>query len=103
MLFLNELGKILPSEFIPQLREQAPSIKLEGGNKDYDLPDIEDTEVDFFEDYKGFAIGQGNFDGNDGFQKKYQELLKEVTLLKDEHKSNVKDLDMKIDQQDIQI
>lgn len=37
---MNEFGKLLPSEFIPQLRELAPSMKIEGGMKDYELPDI---------------------------------------------------------------
>ena len=33
--FMNEYGRLLPSEFIPQLREGTPTIKLEGGIKDY--------------------------------------------------------------------
>ena len=47
---MNEFGKVLPSEFIPQLREQVPNIRIEGGEKDFDLPVIEDGGVDFYED-----------------------------------------------------
>jgi len=49
--FINDIGKILPQDFIPQLREIPPSIRLDGGNKDYDLPEIEDDEIeiDYFE------------------------------------------------------
>ena len=39
-LFMNEYGRLLPSEFIPQLREQAATMRIEGGIKDYELPEI---------------------------------------------------------------
>ena len=39
-MFMNEYGRLLPSEFFPNLREQTASIKIEGGMKDYDLPEI---------------------------------------------------------------
>ena len=43
-VFMSEYGRLLPSEFIPQLRESTPSLKLEGGIKDYELPDISDGD-----------------------------------------------------------
>ena len=47
---MSEYGRLLPSEFIPQLREVVASIKIEGGAKDYELPEInEDVSIaDFF-------------------------------------------------------
>lgn len=42
--FMNEFGKILPSDYIPQLRDPTPILNLEGPNKDYELPDIEDID-----------------------------------------------------------
>lgn len=32
--FMNEYGKIIPSDFITQLREVVPTIQLDGGLKD---------------------------------------------------------------------
>jgi dGTP triphosphohydrolase len=45
-LFMQDYGRILPSEFIPQLRDPTPVLKLEGTNKDYELPDIDELEDD---------------------------------------------------------
>lgn len=47
--FMNEFGKILPSDFIPQFRDTTPVVKLEGAGKEYDLPDIEDLEDDLID------------------------------------------------------
>ena len=43
---MSEFGKLLPSEFIPQLRESVPTLKVEGGVKDYELPEINDITLD---------------------------------------------------------
>ena len=43
---MNEFGRILPSDFIPQLRDPTPTLSLEGANKDYELPEIEDLDDD---------------------------------------------------------
>ena len=40
--FMNEFGKVLPSEFIPQFRDTLMTVKLEGNSKEYELPEIED-------------------------------------------------------------
>ena len=42
--FMNEYGKVLPSEFIPQFRDKIMSLKLEGASKEYELPEIEDFD-----------------------------------------------------------
>ena len=39
--FLNEYGKLLPSDFIPPLRDKGITMRIEGGLKDYELPEIE--------------------------------------------------------------
>ena len=41
---MNEFGKILPSEFIPQFRDTMMNVKLEGSGKEFELPEIEDPE-----------------------------------------------------------
>jgi hypothetical protein len=47
---MNEYGRLLPADFIPQLRENTPTLRLEGGMKDYELPEITEdligTEID---------------------------------------------------------
>ena len=58
-LFMSEYGRLLPSEFIPQLREQAASIRIEGGMKDYELPEInEDLAGSVFDTLLGGASGE---------------------------------------------
>lgn len=44
--FLNETGKMLPSDFLPQLKETPPILKLDGGQKDYELPELEDIDTE---------------------------------------------------------
>ena len=44
--FMSEYGRILPSDFLPQLRELTPQVKLEGSCKDYELPELEDDYED---------------------------------------------------------
>jgi hypothetical protein len=83
-------------------------LKLEGGVRDYDLPDIEDASgIDFFEDYRTgggpSALQPRPASTDENLQKKYQEIQKEMNLLKEEHKSNIRDLDSKIEEQDVQI
>lgn len=72
---MGEYGRLLPSEFIPQLREQVVSLKIEGGLKDYELPEIN-------EDISGIdlMLGGSRAEGQTGSQedqKKYNDLLKE--------------------------
>lgn len=43
--FMNDYGRLLPAEFIPQLREVTPTIRIEGGMKDYELPEITEDVV----------------------------------------------------------
>lgn len=84
---MNEYGRLLPAEFIPQLREVSPSIRLEGGMKDYELPEINEDLVS--------ADVEILFNSNPGSKvdpeivQKYQELMKEQIMLKEEHKSNI--------------
>ncbi|CDW86141.1 UNKNOWN [Stylonychia lemnae] len=99
--FLNETGRQLPSDFLPQLKEPAPSLRLEGGTKDYDLPEIEDGEVDGFDDnplIQDSPAIRNDKQSDPEIQKKYISLLQEMNLLKEEHKSNIKDLHVKIEQ-----
>jgi hypothetical protein len=42
---MNDYGRLLPAEFIPQLREVTPTIRIEGGMKDYELPEITEDVV----------------------------------------------------------
>jgi hypothetical protein len=71
-VFMGEYGRLLPSEFIPQLREQTVTLKLEGGNKDYELPEINEDVPG------GLELLQGGGSSNSGEDsKKYNELLKE--------------------------
>ena len=105
---MNVFGQILPSEFIPQLRENVPVIRIEGGEKDYDLPEIEDGGVDFYEDiYPPSNQSNPSRPVTSGdvseWQKKYQEIQRELNLIKDEHKSNLKDLKLKIDEYETQV
>jgi hypothetical protein len=83
-VFMGEYGRLLPSEFIPQLKEQVATLKLEGGLKDYELPEIN-------EEVPGLDLLMGA-QSSAADQQKYNDLVKECTLLKEEHKSNVKDL-----------
>lgn len=91
--FLTNLGKVLPSDFIPQLREQTPALRLEGGVKDYDLPEIDeggDYEFDADARTEASAVKVGG-------------LEKELVLLREEHAQNVKDLNAKIEAQETQL
>jgi hypothetical protein len=65
LLFMNDFGKVLPSEFIPQLRETPPTLKLEGGVKDYELPEIEEGDIEDFEDYKKENLIQQSSESTD--------------------------------------
>lgn len=51
-MFLNETGRLLPSEFLPQLKEVSPILKLDGGQMDYELPEIDDAETDIIDDFQ---------------------------------------------------
>lgn len=99
-MFRNEFSKKKPSDFLPQLEETVPSLKLEGGNNDLNLPEIEDLSLSEFDDFfniLGDGSGTKNQRSNDELQGKYNTLVKEISLLKEEHKSNIKDLNTKID------
>lgn len=68
-------------------------MKIEGGLKDYELPEInEDVPCD---------LGTPSSSGEE--LKKYNEMVKECTLLKEEHKANVKDLNVKIEELELQV
>lgn len=73
-LFMNEYGRLLPTEFLPQLKEQAPTLKLEGNLKDYELPEVNDdhvTEADIF----GFKRAASSSSGEDlELRKKFTDL-----------------------------
>jgi uncharacterized coiled-coil protein SlyX len=93
---MSEFGRLLPTDFLPQIKESAAIMRIEGGLKDYELPEIN-------EDLAGsvFDTLLGGLDINEGSQdpqvvKKYNDLIKEQALLKEEHKSNIKDLNTKI-------
>ena len=102
-LFMSEYGRLLPSEFIPQLREQAASIRIEGGMKDYELPEInEDLAGSVFDTLLGGASGE-EATQDPQLLRKYNDLIKEQSLLKEEHKSNIRDLNTKVEYLDIQV
>ena len=64
--FMNEYGKILPSEFIPQFRDTIMNIKLEGSSKEYELPELEEEPGD--------VMGSINLENNSEYQKKVFEI-----------------------------
>jgi hypothetical protein len=57
-MFKNEFAKKKPSEFLSQLDEQVPVLKLEGGNNDLELPEIEDLSLSEFDDFFSL-LGEG--------------------------------------------
>jgi hypothetical protein len=74
---MSEYGRLLPSEFIPQLRETAASIRIEGGMKDYELPEInEDIAGSVFDSLLG-GCGVASSDVDPELLKKYNDLIKE--------------------------
>ena len=90
--FLANLGKILPSDFIPQLREQTPALRLEGGVKDYELPEIDEGgDYDFGELRAGTD------------SEKVRGLEREIALLKEEHEQNLRDLGARADAHETQL
>ncbi len=92
-VFMNEYGRLLPSEFMPQLRDQTPQLKLEGGFKDYELPEINEGP-DFFGSEFSSSSGASE---DPGLRAKYNELLSEQSLLKEEHKSNIRELTLNVE------
>lgn len=84
------------------MKDPGPSLRLEGGNKDYELPQIEDNQIDDYDEYQFNSGGSSKVDKtvDPELQKKYQDLLKESSLIKEEHKSNVKELNNKIQELD---
>lgn len=85
---MNEFGKVLPSDFIPQFRDTIPTIRLEGSSKEYELPEIEDQDDD--------VMTSRMVANNSEHIKKIQDLQKEINMQKEEHKDNIKDLNSKI-------
>ena len=71
------------------------SLKLEGGIKDYELPEIN-------EDVPGDLLGAPATSTVED-QKKYNDLIKEQELIKEEHKSNIKELNTKIEELELQL
>ena len=93
---MTEYGRLLPSEFVPQLREQVATIKVEGGIKDYELPDINEELV-------GFDYFTGGASEDPQLLKKFNDLTKEQALLKEEHKSNIKELSTKVEEMELSL
>ena len=103
-LFMNEYGKVLPSEFIPQLRDPTPTLSLEGPNKDYELPDIEDLDADSALETPYLARAKTVEEKPDQEKlKQLQEMQKELNLQKEEHKSNVRELNQKKEELEIKL
>jgi len=97
---MSEFGRLLPSEFIPQLREQTPTIKIDGGFKDYELPDISDLSDD-----TSSSSWSGSLDSpaDPELRARMAELQKEQSLLKEEHKGNLRDLNSKLEAFELQV
>jgi hypothetical protein len=73
---MSEYGRLLPSEFFPNLREQAAVIKLEGGLKDYELPDInEDLAGSVFDTLLGGGCSADSGTSDPQLVKKYNDLI----------------------------
>jgi hypothetical protein len=73
---MSEYGRLLPSEFFPNLREQAAVIKLEGGLKDYELPDInEDLAGSVFDTLLGGGSCADSGTSDPQLVKKYNDLI----------------------------
>jgi hypothetical protein len=41
--FTKDVHTYLPSQFLPTLRDNAPSISIEGPKSEHDFPDLEDA------------------------------------------------------------
>lgn len=62
-MYKNECSKKKPTDFLPQLDEQIPILRLEGGNYDYNLPEIEDLSLSEFDDFFNL-LGEANSNKN---------------------------------------
>ena len=70
--------------------------------KDYELPEInEDLCGSVFDTLLGGVSGE-EATQDPQLLRKYNDLIKEQSLLKEEHKSNIRDLNTKIEDLDIQ-
>ncbi len=75
---------------------------MEGGIKDYELPEInEEIAGSVFDCHFGGRNSSGEADQE--LLRKYTDLLKEQNLLKEEHKSNIGQLNTKIDDLELQV
>lgn len=87
-MYKNECSKKKPTDFLPQLDESIPILRLEGGNNDSNLPEIEDLSLSEFDDFFNL-LGENTNNRNQGeaseIQIKYNTLQKEILLLKEEH------------------
>jgi hypothetical protein len=62
--FNKNVHTFLPSSFLPQLRDSAPEILLEGPNNELDFPRIEDNSI-VLKDMPQRAIGGvSHFEGS---------------------------------------
>ncbi len=71
-------------------------IKMEGVNRDYDLPEIDDNDIALGEPSSGVKKQNKEV----GIQ---EELRKEIVLLKEEHRSNVKELSQQVEELTIKL
>ena len=71
--------------------------------KDYELPEInEDLAGSVFDTLLGGASGE-EATQDPQILRKCNDLIKEQSLLKEEHKSNIRDLNTKVEDLDIQV
>jgi hypothetical protein len=69
--------------------------------KDYELPEInEDLAGSVFDTLLGGVSGE-EATQDPQLLRKYNDLIKEQSLLKEEHKSNIRDLNTKVEDLDI--
>lgn len=71
--------------------------------KDYELPEINEdvlgSDLDYFQDENQASNGKSDPE----IVQKYNEMIKEQNLLKEEHKSNVAQLNTKLEEFELQI
>lgn len=93
----------LPSQFLPTLRDNAPTILVEGPSSELDFPDLEeavgaafinDTKVDSpFAKLTGSTLAEKQETDSKGIhlQRKIDELVRELELRQSEYASNLRE------------
>ncbi len=107
--FSKDVHTYLPSQFLPTLRDNAPTIVVEGPRSELDFPDLEDAVVaSLFNEIKidnPFRVASHNSietNENDN-QRKVDEMVKELELRQAEYASNLREQENMLQKIEIQL